>query len=83
MNNSMSQPLPQGLREKLFAGRAPDLECLYSDGSGYYQLTLTPSGLKFWERPNGNGCENEFNLTPNEAMPFATEYGKTQLKLME
>lgn len=79
----MSHPLPPALRDKLFAGKAPDAECPTSDGSGYYQLTLEPKGIKFWETPRGDGCEQEFVLSPQEAMPYATQWGQTQLKLLE
>ncbi|MCG9964242.1 hypothetical protein [Shewanella cutis] len=80
---SMSYPLPQALKQKLFADITPNAECPTSDGSGYYQLTLEANGIKFWETPRGDGCEQEFILTPQEAMPFATSWGKTQLKLLE
>jgi len=79
----MSHPLPQALREKLFAGKELDPECPSSDGSGYYQLTLEAKTIKFWETPRGDGCEQEFVLSPQEAMPFATQWGQTQLKLLE
>ncbi|MFB2661162.1 hypothetical protein [Shewanella mangrovisoli] len=80
---SMSYQLPPALKEKLFANAAPDAECPSADGSGYYQLTLEANGIKFWEMPHGDGCEQEFILTPQEAMPFATPWGQTQLKLLE
>ncbi|WP_413472239.1 hypothetical protein [Shewanella baltica] len=83
MLDSMSHPLPPALREKLFAGKELDPECPSSDGSGYYQLTLEAKTIKFWETPRGDGCEQEFVLSPQEAMPFATQWGQTQLKLLE
>ncbi|MEL4249646.1 hypothetical protein AAEH72_01280 [Shewanella xiamenensis] len=83
MPESMSYPLPQALKQKLFADIPPNADCPTSDGSGYYQLTLESTGMKFWEMPRGDGCEQEFTLTPQEAMPFATQWGKTQLKLLE
>ncbi|MGS0824889.1 hypothetical protein ACVBIO_03685 [Shewanella sp. 0m-8] len=81
--DEMCHQLPPALREKLFADMEVFEDCDNSDGSGYFYLTLSPKGIELWETPNGSGCENEFTLSPQEAMPFATEYGKSQLKLME
>lgn len=81
--DEMRHQLPDALREKLFADMQVYEDCDNSDGSGYFYLTLTPKGIELWETPNGRGCENEFTLSPTDAMPFATEFGKSQLKLME
>ncbi|GIU47341.1 hypothetical protein TUM4438_26270 [Shewanella sairae] len=81
--DEMQHQLPAALREKLFADMQVYEDCDNSDGSGYFYLTLSPKGIELWETPNGSGCENEFTLSPKEAMPFATEYGKSQLKLMD
>ncbi|ABV89383.1 hypothetical protein [Shewanella pealeana] len=81
--DEMRNQLPPALRAKLFADMEVVEDCDNSDGSGYFYLTLSPKGIEIWETPNGSGCENEFTLNPQEAMPFATEYGKSQLKLME
>ncbi|MGS0724841.1 hypothetical protein ACVBKF_01540 [Shewanella sp. 0m-11] len=81
--DEMRHQLPPALRKKLFADMQVYEDCDNSDGSGYFYLTLTPKGIELWETPNGRGCENEFTLSPTDAMPFATEFGKSQLKLME
>ena len=81
--DEMQHQLPDALREKLFADMEVYEDCDNSDGSGYFYLTLSQKGIELWETPNGSGCENEFTLSPKEAMPFATEYGKSQLKLMD
>ncbi|WP_299802876.1 hypothetical protein [uncultured Shewanella sp.] len=81
--DEMQHQLPAALREKLFADMEVFEDCDNSDGSGYFYLTLSPKGIEIWETPNGSGCENEFTLSPQEALPFATEFGKSQLKLME
>ncbi|GIU27408.1 hypothetical protein [Shewanella sp. MBTL60-007] len=81
--DQMRHQLPDALREKLFSDMEVYEDCDNSDGSGYFYLTLSPKGIELWETPNGSGCENEFTLSPKEAIPFATEYGKSQLKLME
>ena len=81
--DEMQHQLPPALREKLFADLQVYEDCDNSDGSGYFYLTLSPKGIELWETPNGSGCENEFTLSPKEAMTFATEYGKSQLKLMD
>ncbi|GIU25489.1 hypothetical protein L2719_10385 [Shewanella schlegeliana] len=81
--DEMRHQLPPALREKLFADMEVFEDCDNSDGSGYFYLTLSSKGIELWETPNGSGCENEFTLSPQEAMLFASEYGKSQLKLME
>ncbi|WP_041416193.1 hypothetical protein [Shewanella halifaxensis] len=81
--DEMRHQLPAALREKLFADMEVFEDCDNSDGSGYFYLTLSPKGIALWETPNGSGCENEFTLSPKEAMLFANEYGKSQLTLME
>ncbi|MCG9728978.1 hypothetical protein L1D44_03855 [Shewanella sp. Isolate13] len=81
--DQMRHQLPDALREKLFTDMQVYEDCDNSDGSGYFYLTLSPKGIELWETPNGSGCENEFTLSPQEAMPFATEYGKSQLRLLD
>ncbi|MGS0681680.1 hypothetical protein ACVBIL_10990 [Shewanella sp. 125m-7] len=81
--DEMRHQLPPALREKLFADMEVYEDCDNSDGSGYFYLTLSPKGIELWETPNGSGCENEFTLSPQEAMPFATKYGKSQLRLRD
>ncbi|KDM89870.1 hypothetical protein EA58_20685 [Photobacterium galatheae] len=79
--SAYSHPLPETMRAKY--GRkeseASEFEGCKRSEHGYYQISLRNNGLLFWERPNGDGCEREFLLTPEAAMPFANAEGKKAL----
>jgi hypothetical protein len=76
----MKHQLPTALRTKFFAGKVVDPKCPNSDGSGMYDLLIAKDGVGFSEEPIGDGCENEFFLSADEAIPFSTKWGESQLK---
>ncbi|QUJ69622.1 hypothetical protein KDD30_23075 (plasmid) [Photobacterium sp. GJ3] len=88
-----SNPLPQIMRDKFEQEMAETPEDIASQEAaedinfpgcddldpGYYQISLKQNGLQFWERAIGDGCEREFFLTPEAAMPYANAEGKKAL----
>lgn len=68
--------LPKPLAEQWESKRKDD-EC--SSSPGYYHLSLKDNGLWFWEEAMGDGCEREFFITPEQAIPYANKEGKKQL----
>jgi hypothetical protein len=75
-----TNPLPQGLKKFLLKDATLDKECQADyQGKGYYRLSFEANGMKFWEEPFGNGCEQEFLLTYPQLRPFLTPKGKLAL----
>jgi hypothetical protein len=46
---------------------------------GQIQLTLESSGMRFWEEPDGDGCEKDFIVPYPELSPVLTEQGKSAI----
>lgn len=81
--SAYSHPLPETMRAKYGRKESEALEfegCKPSE-HGYYHIRLRNNGLWFWEMPNGDGCEREFFLTPEEAMSFTNADGKKALSV--
>lgn len=72
--------LPPKLRAKLFKDVEIGDECKADyQGRGYYHLSLTETGMRFWEEAYGSGCEQDFKLSYAELAPFLTAQGKQAL----
>jgi len=72
--------LPPKLRALLFKDVVQDDECKADyQGHGNYHLSLTDSGVRFWEEAYGSGCEQEFKLPYAKLAPFMTAQGKAAL----
>lgn len=72
--------LPGKLKARLFKDVVLDQECkLDYQGRGYYHLSLTDTGMRFWEEAYGGGCEQDFNLTYAELAPLLTPQGRQAL----
>ena len=66
----------------LFKDVVIDQECKPDyQGRGYYHLSLTDTGVRFWEEAYGSGCEQDFKCHPKVA-PFLTAQGKAALSEM-
>lgn len=72
--------LPLSLRQTLFKGVTVSDDCKTDYmGRGLYHLSLTDTGVKFWEEAYGSGCEQEFSLSYAKIRPFLTVEGKAAL----
>lgn len=72
--------LPARLKALLFKDVVLDQECKDDyQGHGYYHLSLTDTGVRFWEEAWGSGCEQDFNLPYARLAPFLTPQGKAAL----
>ena len=72
--------LPAKLKTMLFKDAAIDQECKGDyQGHGYYHLSLTDTGVRFWEEAYGSGCEQDFKVPYAKVAPFLTAQGKQAL----
>lgn len=72
--------LPARLKAMLFKDLVIDQECKHDyQGHGYYHLSLTDTGVRFWEEAYGSGCEQDFNVPYAKLAPFLTAQGKAAL----
>ena len=73
--------LPERLQKYLFKGVAIDKECRNGyKGEGEYRVSLTASGIEFWEEAFGTGCEQDFVIPYAKLGPFLTPQGKAALR---
>lgn len=89
--DKQTHQLPSGLQAKWFPTgeqeENPEFDCGSTEygAKGYYHLTLETQdgldGLRFWEYPRGNGCENEFFLPLSDVAPYLNQTGRQQLGL--
>ena len=72
--------LPAKLKTMLFKDAAIDQECKGDyQGHGYYHLSLTDTGVRFWEEAYGSGCEQDFKVPYAKVAPFLTPQGRAAL----
>lgn len=67
-----------GRRRPQFDRSPPAPECAREDDGGpEWQLALEADGLRFWQRANGDGCEEEFSIPYERLGPLLSPEGRS------